>query len=140
MDWLRLLPLVIQAASTIKSIIDVANTNVEIVNNVKQTVPSLMEMFENYATQFFPKVRPELRVAAAAMAAFDPNVTKWLQSSLNLVLDPSPNLVVDGLYGPRTRTAVEAVQTKLGLIVDGWSGTLTQAALASVLAKRESTK
>ena len=70
-----------------------------------------------------------------AVAAFDPDVTKWLQGSLNVLLDPSPNLVVDGRYGTMTRNAVEQLQTKLGLRVDGWAGEITKAAIAAALAK-----
>lgn len=43
--------------------------------------------------------------------------------------------MVDGLYGPMTRTAVERLQAKLGLKVDGWAGEITKAAIAAALAK-----
>ena len=62
-------------------------------------------------------------------------MTKWLRGSLNALLDPSPNLLVDGLYGPLTRGAVERLQAKLGLKVDGWAGEITKAAIAAALAK-----
>ena len=62
-------------------------------------------------------------------------MTKWLQGSLNVLLDPSPNLVIDGRYGPMTRNAVEQLQAKLGLKVDGWAGEITKAAVAAALAK-----
>ena len=42
---------------------------------------------------------------------------------------------VDGLYGPMTRNAVERLQIKLGLKVDGWAGEITKAAIAAALAK-----
>ena len=62
-------------------------------------------------------------------------MTKWLRGSRNALLDPSPNLLVDGLYGPMTRNAVERLQAKLGLKVDGWAGEITKAAIAAALAK-----
>lgn len=138
MDWLSLIPAIVSAASTIKTIIDVANSNADIVTKIKETVPQLAQMLEQYGGQFFPNVKPELKIAAAAMTAFDPNVTKWLQGSLNALVEPSPNLVVDGLYGPKTRAAVEALQAKLGLAVDGWAGQLTQVAISAALAKKPS--
>ena len=80
-----------------------------------------------------PKVAPELHVAAGAVAAFDPDVTKWLQGSLNALLDPEPR--GRGLDRPMTRNAVERLQAKLGLKVDGWAGEITKAAIAAALTK-----
>lgn len=136
MDWSTLLPLIISAVGTVKSIIDIANSNQDIVSKITAEVPHIVTILNDYATKLFPKVAPELRVAAAATSAFDPNVTKWLQGSLNALVSPSPNLVVDGLYGPKTRAAVEALQTKLGLTVDGWAGQITQTAISNLLAKQ----
>jgi peptidoglycan hydrolase-like protein with peptidoglycan-binding domain len=76
-----------------------------------------------------------MQTVAAASATFDPNVTKWLQLALNKLLTPSPKLVVDGVYGPQTRDAVEAAQKKLGITVDGWAGEVTQGAIQAALAK-----
>lgn len=135
MNWLSLLPTVVSAVSTIKSIIDIANSNSDIVSKIKQEVPLWAAALEEYGGTFFPHVKPELHVAAAAMSVFDPNVTKWLQGSLNVLVTPSPNLAVDGLYGPKTRAAVVALQTKLGLTIDEWAGQLTQAAISALLAK-----
>ncbi len=133
MDWLALIPTLISGTSTIKSIIDIASSNEDIVTKITQALPKLAPVLEKYGGDFFPSAKPELRIAAAAMSAFDPNVTKWLQGALNS-MDPSPNLVVDGSYGPKTKAAVEAAQKKLGLTVDGWAGVATQAAIQSLLA------
>lgn len=138
MNWLTLLPMIVSAAGTVKNIIDIASSNADIVTKIKSAVPSIVDVLEDYATQLFPKVAPQLKVAAAAMSAFDPNVTKWLQGSLNALYDAG--LEVDGLYGPKTRAAVEAVQEKLGLKVDGWAGTLTQAAIQAALSKNPEIK
>jgi len=54
---------------------------------------------------------------------------------LNKLVTPSPNLVVDGIYGPKTREAVEAAQKKLGVTVDGWAGEITQGAIQTALSK-----
>ena len=64
-----------------------------------------------------------------------PDYTKWLQNSLNALVSPSPALAVDGHYGPKTRAATEALQTQLGLKVDGWAGDVTSAAIQLALSK-----
>ena len=76
-----------------------------------------------------------MRVFAGAIGAFDPNVTKWLQDALNKLVKPSPKLEVDGIYGPKTVAALEALQQSLGLKVDGLAGQLTQAAIIAELGK-----
>lgn len=134
MDWLSIIPALLSAAGTIKQIVDVASSNAEIVDKIKQTLPKVAGLLETYGSQLFPKAKAQLHIAAAAMTAFDPNVTKWIQGACNSLLEPSPNLVVDGAYGPLTRAAVEKLQQKLGLTVDGWAGQLTQAAISSALA------
>lgn len=140
MDWLTLLgyiPLVIRSAETIKSIIDAADNNESIVSNIKSLAPAAASLLENIGGTLFPKAKPALRIAAGAMASFDPNITKWLQQTLNDYLpELSQKLAVDGIYGPKTRDAVEMAQTKLGLVVDGWAGTITRSALDFALGQQ----
>lgn len=51
----------------------------------------------------------------------------WLQTTLKgLGFDPG---VIDGVYGNATKAAVSAYQTARGLVVDGWAGVATTAAL-----------
>ena len=52
-----------------------------------------------------------------------------LQRELNRQLFPSPNLIVDSIFGPLTQKAVKAFQTREGLTPDGIVGPLTRAAL-----------
>lgn len=136
MDFLSIIQLVVQFVPVIKGLIDSASGNSDIIAGVKFAAPDLAKMLEQAGAAMFPKVAPELHIAAAAMAAFDPNVTKWVQGACNALITPSPALDVDGLYGPMTRSAVEKLQAQLGLKVDGWAGTLTQAALGSLLSSR----
>ena len=136
MDVLAIFQLAAALAPTVKSILDAASGNESIVTKIKEVSAPLAGLLETIGGTLFPQAAPALRVAAGAMAAFDPDVTKWLQGSLNSLLDPSPNLVVDGLYGPKTRAAVEQLQAKYGLRIDGWAGSLTQAAIASALATK----
>jgi hypothetical protein len=57
-----------------------------------------------------------------------PDVTK-LQQLLNQKLKPSPNLVPDGNFGPKTDAAVRAFQKAKGLTPDGVVGPKTWSAL-----------
>ena len=136
MDYLAILQAAVQYGPMIKSIIDEASSNDTIVTKIKALSAPFASVLANVGAQFFPKAAPALQVAAAAMASFDTNVTKWVQGALNVYLSPSPNLVVDGVYGPKTKAAVELLQAKLGLTVDGWAGQVTQAAIAQLLVKK----
>lgn len=139
MNWLAVLPLLLQGASAIKSMIDSSASNQGLVATIEADIPILAPVLERMGELLFPKVAPQLRVAAAAVTQFDPNVTKWLQKVINAawtglgMTDPNPNLVVDGYYGRLTTAAVEAIQAKHGLKVDGWAGTLTQAFITGFL-------
>ena len=133
MDWLTIIQLAMQWGPTVKAIIDEANTNDDIVTKLKHIAPDLAGVLETIGAQFFPKAASEIHIAAAAISAFDPSATKWIQGSINSIVVPSPNLVVDGQYGPKTRAAVEQLQAKLGLKVDGVAGMLTQAAITAAL-------
>lgn len=93
---------------------------------------------EGYAEQIFPKVAPELKLAAGIVAAYDHDKTKWLQQALKAIL--GIDLAVDGIYGPATIAAVEQFQgMSLGLKVDGFAYRITtpliEAALARLLSK-----
>jgi len=70
--------------------------------------------------------------AAAPMIIDPPKDATWLQNALN-TLGASPALVVDGISGPATRTAIRAYQTRKGLTVDGISGPKTLAAIEADL-------
>jgi hypothetical protein len=130
-----LIQLAIQFEPAIKAIIDEATTNDDIVTKIKALSPSFASVLEGLGAEFFPGAAPALHLIGGVIAAFDPNTTKWLQGSLNTLLSPSPNLTVDGIYGPRTKAAVVQLQTKLGLTPDGIAGMLTQSAIAAALAK-----
>ncbi|CAA0123815.1 Uncharacterised protein [BD1-7 clade bacterium] len=52
-----------------------------------------------------------------------------LQASLNKAVNPSPNLTVDGDFGPATHAAVKSFQTQASLTIDGVVGKYTWSAL-----------
>lgn len=135
MDILSIIQLVVQFAGPVKAIIDEATTNDDILTKVEKLSPSLANVLTGIGLTLFPKAAPTLHLVGGVIASFDPNTTKWLQGSLNVLLTPNPSLVVDGQYGPKTRAAVEQLQTKFGLTVDGLAGQLTQAAIQIALTK-----
>jgi murein L,D-transpeptidase YcbB/YkuD len=135
MPWLAVVQLALQFAPLVKRVLDGSTSNEEATTKLKALSPDLPNALETIGSALFPKAAPNLRIIAGAIGAFDPNVTKWLQQSLNKLLKPSPQLEVDGVYGPKTVEAVEALQQKLGLTADGLAGQLTQAAIIAELGK-----
>lgn len=133
MDYIALIQLAVQYAPIVKQIIDEATSNDEIVQKVETLAAPVGAMISNLGSQLFPKSSAALQTVGAAIAAFDPNTTKWLQKSLNTMLTPSPNLTVDGIYGAKTQAAVVQLQSKLGLTPDGIAGKLTQAAIQAAI-------
>lgn len=131
--WLSYLPMILNAATSIKSILDIANSNEGVVAKIKDILPETIPFLQSIGSQLFPKVAPQIQVAAAAMAAFDPNIVKWVQGACNTILGTT--LAVDGHYGDRTKAAVEQLQAKLGLKVDGFAGQITQLAISLAMSK-----
>jgi peptidoglycan hydrolase-like protein with peptidoglycan-binding domain len=132
MTVLTLISTAVQVAGSVKGLLDQGSVTQQ---TLQTTVPQIASQLASIGAALFPKVAPEMQAVAAASATFDPNVTKWLQAALNKLVTPSPNLVVDGIYGPKTREAVETAQKKLGITVDGWAGDATQGAIQMALAK-----
>lgn len=140
MSILTSIPAIVQAVvmygPTVKALWDEATSNDSFLTKLEKEVPVLGPLIATVGATYFPKASPALQKIGAVVAAFDPNVTKWLQGELNAILSPSPPLVVDGLYGPKTIAAVEQLQTKLGLAADGIAGSITQAAIQAFLVKK----
>ncbi len=133
--WLQAAGYAIQYGPLLKDAIDEAASNDDLVTKARKIAGPFFPILEQIGGLWFPQAKPALRAAAAIMTSFDPNVTKWLQTSLNTLVVPSPNLTVDGLNGPKTQAAVKAFQTQAGMAdVDGWAGTLTRMAIDGALA------
>jgi peptidoglycan hydrolase-like protein with peptidoglycan-binding domain len=136
---LGIIQMVVGFAPTIKAIYDAATSNAGVVDEIKKLSAPLATLLEQIGAEFFPRANPTIAIVGGLIAAFDPNTAKWLQGSIN-VLEKAwgwtdAPLVTDGLYGPKTKAAVERVQVKLGLVVDGLAGKLTQAAIDAAIAK-----
>jgi lysozyme family protein len=135
MDPIAILTLIstsVQVAGTIKEMLDKGGVTPQ---SFEAAVPQMVPQLARLGATLFPKVASEMQAVAAASATFDPNVTKWLQAALNKLLTPSPNLDVDGVYGPKTRDAVQVAQKKLAIPADGWAGEVTQGAIQAALTK-----
>lgn len=63
-----------------------------------------------------------------------PTYIRWVQNSLNRIL--GLGLVVDGVAGPQTRSAIRSFQQRMGLVADGVVGPKTEAALITAGAPR----
>lgn len=98
-------------------------------------VPIALRMAELVSELGLPGLPPRVAAPGAAVGPIPIGVggavgnhdTTWLQKSLNLVIKST--LVVDGLYGRMTRTAVREYQRSRGLDADGLFGPKTDAAL-----------
>lgn len=85
------------------------------------TSPQLQSL-EALGAQLFPKAAADIQKVLAAIHLGYPTATKWVQQALNagealgFVSFGAP-LVVDGIIGPKTKAAIAALQTKLGVHV-----------------------
>ncbi len=86
----------------------------------------------------FPNAKPEVQGSAAAVVVSSPEYVKRFQNAANLLLDPSPNLDVDGHFGAASKAACEKLQTMLKVeTVDGFPGDKTMAAAFDALLKHD---
>lgn len=118
---------------SIKSLIDGSTTNENIGDGIKALAPQFVPILESIGAAMFPQLAPVLHVVAGAIVAFDKDKTKWLQQAVNTLLPDEDDIKVDGVYGPATRAAVEKVQVKLGIPVDGFAGKITRLAVDAAL-------
>lgn len=119
----------------VKKLLDTTSNPKDLDGTIRKLVPTLVPIIEGIAATLFPQLAPAFHLVAGAMVAFDPDKTKWLQQALNTILPDAEDLVVDGVYGPKTVKAVEQVQEHLGLGVDGWAGQITNTAIQFALNK-----
>lgn len=136
MNWFSLLPTLIglvMQIPAIKSVYDSAATNTMGKITAVLQGTSIVSELEAIGAELFPNLSPTVHAAAAALVIAHPNATSWLQSALNIV--NGAKLKEDGIYGKRTRAAVEAFQTKMGFPVTGFAADLENAAIMAALAK-----
>ena len=140
---LALLPGLIQMVPSIISAWDTSTnagkTGIQAVAAVV-TNSTVAQELASLGAQMFPQLSPELQAAAAALSISHPNNTSWIQSAINLIASsgfvtlPAP-LKVDGIVGPKTIAAVEAVQAAAGYPVTGFVADAEYNFLSGMLAK-----
>lgn len=139
-----LLPLaleIVQAIPSIKSAYDSAAGNT--LQKVQAALPAkLVNELANVGGQLFPNLSPELHAAAAALIIAHPNAVAYVQDALNIIastgyfqLPNNQQLAVDGIYGPKTRAAIQAFETKVGIPVTNAITDALNNAIGAVLAK-----
>jgi peptidoglycan hydrolase-like protein with peptidoglycan-binding domain len=140
MDLVQLysyVPTLIKYAGIVKDILDTARNNPEIVSKLMEQAKPIVKFLTDMGAALFPNAAKDLQAVGGAIAAYDPNTTKWVQGAVNEIVKPVPPLVVDGVYGPMTRDGVIKLQGKLGLEkVDGLAGRITQAAIDAFFARQ----
>jgi len=137
-NWLDAIRLAFQYGPVVKTILDEALTNADIVTKIQNVAGPVTGMLTSIGASLFPSASEEIQLVGAAIASFDPNVVKWIQKTINTVaaagkLTIDAPLVEDGVYGAKTKAAIEAFQTQFNLKVDGVAGTITQAAMTVIL-------
>ncbi len=134
---LSLIPTLVKYGSAVKDVLDFANSNSDIITKLRDQAKPVISFLEQYGAALFPKAAKEIQIVGGAIAAYDPNVVKWIQGAINEIVKPATPLVVDGVYGPLTRDGVIKLQGALGLQkVDGLAGRITQAAIDAWFAKK----
>jgi hypothetical protein len=114
MNWVVVLPLLVQGLTAIKPLVSGLNSN-NVISAGTDLVPVLEALIGRLAPGSEMKVGPAI---AAATAVFDPNPTKWIQQILNVAL--GGGIQVDGVLGPQTLKAVDSfAQQELGVLPDG---------------------
>lgn len=131
MEFLTVANLVLKYGPTVLGLINTTFTNKDLANGLNSNAGEIAGALTSIGASLFPKAAKEIQIVGGAIAAFDLNTTKWLQGALNNI--DNAGLVVDGSYGPKTRDAVEAFQTKHNLRVDGLAGNVTRAAVNALL-------
>jgi hypothetical protein len=131
---IKLLPIIFRAINIAPQIQQAIRIGTPTVKAVEENAGDLLPLLGEIGKQMFPGIDDRFAPAAAASTMFDPIRVKWLQTALN-ILGANPPLDVDGEYGPMTKDAVLAFQKTHELVVDGWAGDLTHAALQLALSK-----
>lgn len=135
---LSLIPLLIQELPGLLAAWNSTPTNGHYADYLNKLVPQVGQFIADVGSQLFPKAAPTVQLIGGSIAAFNTNYVKLVQGQIN-VLAPTLGLTiaplaVDGIYGPLTIKAVEAVQAHFGITVDGVVGNVTQGFLAHALA------
>lgn len=135
---LSLIPLLIRESLGIVNAWNSTPNNATYIDYLVKLAPEVGKFISDIGALLFPGAASNMQLVGGSIAAFNPNYTKLVQGQIN-VLSPAlklniPPLVVDGIYGPRTKAGIEAVQEHFGIVKDGIVGNITQGWIAKALA------
>jgi peptidoglycan hydrolase-like protein with peptidoglycan-binding domain len=144
MNWMSLLigilPSLLSLAPKIISIWEgtVDNSLTKVAATIQQT--PIADVLAKIGAAMFPKLAPEFQAAAAALVHGHPNGTAYAQDALNIIastgyINIGASLKVDGYWGPKTKAAVEVLQTKLGMVANGFLGDAEYSVIGALLAR-----
>jgi hypothetical protein len=146
MNWITtLLPLVIPLLQTVAQAWGSATGNsLQKIGEVIKSAPvALTTELEAIGKAMFPSLAPGLHAAAVVLLAAEAHTgaTAWVQAALNIaetagVVSFGPQLVVDGILGPKTKAAILSLQSLLHLPTTGMFADAEISALQAVLAKQ----
>jgi hypothetical protein len=132
MNWIAIIPLVIQGLTAIQPLFGGVNAS-KVVTTGNELIPFFEKLLGGIAPASQSKVGPAI---TAATAVFNPDPIKWIQQVLNLA---GNNLDVDGEVGPLTLAAADAFAAKeLGIVQGGFISVVLHDALISLGTKSQS--
>lgn len=105
-----------------------AGSGLDVFQTIQKNAPDVVNFLTNIGAMLFPNLSNPSQQAQAAATALDQETVKKIQAALN-AKGASPQLDVDGAYGPKTKAAVLSYQQKNGLATDEWAGPITQQSL-----------
>lgn len=145
MNWMSLLigilPSLLQLAPKVIAVWEgtaSSNSLTKVAAVVQQT--PIADVLAKIGAAQFPNLAPQFQAAAAALVHAHPNNTAYAQDALNIIestgyIQFGAPLKVDGYWGPKTFAAVQALQTKLGLPVNGFLGDAEYSVINALLAR-----
>lgn len=131
LDFVKFLPLILQILDLIPKIQGAIKSGGSVPDLVRNIAPEVLPVLQQVGNALFPALDPTKATQAGALM-ITPEMVKEVQNKLNAkgyTDDAGAALVADGSYGAKTKQAVSKFQKDKGLTVDGWAGSLTQAAL-----------
>jgi peptidoglycan hydrolase-like protein with peptidoglycan-binding domain len=144
--WATIIALLPSLVQLVPSIISAWDTSTNAGSSGVQAVAAVVSNstveteLASLGAQMFPSLSPEIQAAAAALSVAHTNNTSWIQSAINLIASTgfvklAAPLTVDGVVGPQTIAAVEAVQAAAGYPVTGFVADAEYNFLSGMLAK-----
>lgn len=127
------LPAIMQAVPLIQSAYSEAVSDDDFITKLQKEGGILTQGLEAFGSYLIPGLSGPAAVITGSLAAANPDIVKFGQGVLNTLqaagkISFGTPLVVDGIPGPKTFAAVQALQKALNLPTTGVIGQVEQAA------------